>query len=79
MFSSLFRSLMFTLPSTKKLDGESGFMPVTFFDVFSISCSSSISPTISSIISSNVTIPRNSPYSSTTIEKCSFLFLNSIS
>ena len=31
------------------------------------------------VMEDDVIIPKNSPYSSTTIEKCSFLFLNSIS
>ena len=40
-----------------------------------LSYSSSISPTISSKISSRVIIPLKSPYSSTTTAKCSRLFL----
>ena len=44
-----------------------------------MSCSSSISPTISSIMSSKVTIPINVPYSSTTKAKCLCFFLNSCS
>ena len=43
------------------------------------SISSIISPTISSIISSKDNNPKSSPYSSTTKDKCSFLFLNSTS
>ena len=68
---------MVTFPLTKKLFSEIDLTPLTFFEIFRTSCSSSISPTISSIISSKVIIPKNSPYSSTTIEKCSFLLLNS--
>ena len=41
-----------------------------------LSYSSSISPTISSKMSSKVMIPLKSPYSSTTTAKCSRLFLN---
>ena len=43
----------------------------------SISCSSSISPTNSSKISSIVTKPHISPYSSITTAKCDLSFLNS--
>ena len=53
--------------------------PSLFFlaPIIGMSCSSSISPTTSSIISSNVTIPISVPYSSTTNDKCLCLFLNS--
>ena len=36
------------------------------------SCSSSMSPVISSMMSSSVTMPRSAPYSSTTMAKCSW-------
>ena len=71
---SLFKSLILVLPLTTKVFEFIDFTSENFDDGFFTSNSSSISPTISSIISSNVTIPKNSPYSSTTIEKCSFLF-----
>ena len=64
----LFKSLIVTDPSTIRDPSGWDLTPST-----SMSVSSSISPTISSRISSNVTMPLKSPYSLTTIAKCSFL------
>ena len=57
-----------------KLPSSSWITPSTF-----MSCSSAMSPTISSRMSSSVTTPISAPYSSTTMAKCSRRRLNASS